>query len=120
MKFSQRLLLFIFLLTSFQGSYAMGHHHAMKADQDMATKHHTSSMHDCCDESDATQAKHDCGFCGSDCQCGSGCHFSTATIALMSGQLLLQSPQNANPFSLFISSLQSADLAHEKRPPRLG
>jgi|GEM_PF-5994017 len=120
MKITQRLVLFIFLLTAFQASYAMGHHHAVKAEQDMAPTHHTASMHDCCDESGTTQAKHDCESCGADCQCGSGCHFSTASMTLMNGDLLLQRLDNSNPFSLFISSLQSADLAHEKRPPRLG
>ncbi len=79
----------------------------------------TMHSHDCCDEEQTSALSNTCDFCGDDCQCYSGCHFSTVSVAFIESQSLFHAPKRSIPFSLFISSIQSTDLAHEKRPPQL-
>lgn len=122
MKFYQLILIPIFLMLSLQSQAVVAQDFSQLPEAAAQHQGHQKSAmqsHDCCDK-EHPSATTGCDFCGEACQCQSGCHFSTVSMALMNGHLLLQSPLNATPFPLFISSLQTTDLAHEKRPPRLG
>lgn len=123
MKISQRLLLIIFLLSSFQSVSAMvPTHHCKNTSHSGAHQNHNSQNHShaCCDEDKVgvSESLNSCTFCGDNCQCGSACHITTSSIAMNIGAVLVTAPTTSNIVHFTIVSIRSVELSTEKRPPR--
>lgn len=123
MKFSYIALIFVFLFSQLQITFA-SEAEPLSASQQaehacgMSNMSHQDmkSTHDCC-QHDSLSDMH-CPSCGDDCHCGPACHFSMHSVDIVSPVNYFFQPVITTFVQPSTSSLASAELAHEKRPPK--
>ncbi|WP_135796402.1 hypothetical protein [Hydrogenovibrio crunogenus] len=123
MKFSYIALIFVFLFSQLQLTVA-SETETISASQQAEhascmsnmSHHDMASAHDCC-QHDSTSDMH-CPSCGDDCHCGPSCHFSMHSVDIAPFIDYSFQPVVASFVQPSTSTLVSAELTHEKRPPK--
>ncbi|MDG4812348.1 hypothetical protein P8629_04955 [Hydrogenovibrio sp. 3SP14C1] len=124
MKFSYIALIFVFLFSQLQITFASETETISASEQavhgcsmsNMSYHDMIKSAHDCCQHDSASNM--DCPSCGDDCHCGSSCHFSMHSVDIFPLTGFSFQPVVASFVESANATLVSAELTHEKRPPK--
>lgn len=121
MKFSYIALIFVFLFSQLQITFASEAETisvSEQTDHGCSMSHHDTmkSAHDCCQHDSASNMH--CPSCGDNCHCGPSCHFSMHSVDIFPLTGFAFQPVVASFVESANATLVSAELTLEKRPPK--